>query len=82
MHPLAFRIYGIGGLGKGATPQMTDAQGGRGGVGIRNPFPWVEAEPPVMQTPVKVLMSGYGVVKPSLSVWRKATIWFSSVSVK
>jgi hypothetical protein len=27
-------------------------------------------------------MSGYGVVKPSLSVCKKATIWFSSVSDK
>jgi hypothetical protein len=35
-----------------------------------------------MQAPVNVLMSGYGLVKPSVRVWRKATIWFSSVSVR
>jgi hypothetical protein len=41
--------YGIGlGLGKGATPQIAAGQGGSGGVGIRNSFPWVDAEPPVM----------------------------------
>jgi hypothetical protein len=48
--------YGIGGLGAGATPQMADAHGGRGGVGISDSFPWVAAEPPVMQVPVKVSM--------------------------
>src|SRR6267143_2559516 len=82
--------HGIGlGPGKGATPQMADAHGGRGvGVGIRKPFPCLDGEQlgsvaglHVMQTPVKVLMSGYGLVKPSVSVWRKATIWFSSVSL-
>ncbi len=46
--------YGIGGLGTGGTPQTADAQGGRGGVGIRNSLPWVAAEPPFMQAPVKV----------------------------
>jgi hypothetical protein len=35
-----------------------------------------------MQTPVKAFMLGYGLVKPSVSVCRNATIWFSSVSVK
>jgi hypothetical protein len=44
--------YGIGGLGTGATPQIVDAHGGRGGVGIRNSLPWVAAEPPLMQAPV------------------------------
>jgi hypothetical protein len=48
--------YGIGGFGAGATPQMADAHGGRVGVGISNSFPWVAAEPPVMQVPVKVSM--------------------------
>jgi hypothetical protein len=47
--------YGIGlGLGVGATSQISGAQGGRIGVGIRNSLPWVEAEPPDMQVPVKV----------------------------
>ncbi len=45
-------------------------------------LPWVAAVPPVIQVPVKVPMSGYGVVKPSESVCRKATTWFSSVSFK
>lgn len=44
--------YGIGGLGTGATPQIADAHGGRGGVEIRNSLPWVAAEPPLMQIPV------------------------------
>src|ERR1700704_6327233 len=74
--------YGIGLVGRGATPQMADAQGGRGGVGIRVLFPCVAAVPPVMQVPVKVFLSGYGLVKPSVRVCRKATIWFSSLSVK
>ena len=49
-----FRVfpYGIGGFGRGGTPQNPDAQGGRGGVGIRNSLPWVDAKPPVMQAPV------------------------------
>ena len=46
--------YGIGGLGTGETPQIADAQGGRGGVGISNSLPWVAAEPPLIQAPVKV----------------------------
>src|SRR6266852_8017809 len=81
--------HGIGlGPGKGATPHIADAQGGRGGVGIRNAFPCLDGEQfgsvaglHVMHIPVNVLMSGYGRVKPSESVWRKATIWFSSVSL-
>ena len=41
--------YGIGlGPGVGATPQMTDAQGGRGGVGMRKSLPCVAAVPPDM----------------------------------
>jgi hypothetical protein len=47
-----FLPYGIGLVGRGATPQMADAQGGRGGVGIRVLFPCVAAVPPVMQVPV------------------------------
>jgi hypothetical protein len=41
--------YGIGfGAGNGWTPQIPDAQGGSGGVGMRNSLPWVDALPPVM----------------------------------
>src|ERR1700688_1688858 len=79
---LASSAQGIGIVGRGATSQMADAHGGRGGVGIRTSLPWVAAEPPRAHTPVNLLISGYGVVKPSVSVWRKATIWFSSVSDK
>jgi len=68
---------------------MADAHGGNGGVGIREPFPCLDGEQfgsvaglHVMHTPVNVLMSGYGLVNPSVSVMRNATIWFSSVSVK
>ena len=46
--------YGIGGLGTGETPQIADAQGGRGGVGISSSLPWVAAEPPLIHAPVKV----------------------------
>jgi len=53
-------------------------QDGSGGVGIRDSFPWVAAEPPVMHVPVKVLMLGYGVVNPSVRACRKSTIRFSS----
>src|SRR5467141_3270434 len=83
--------YGIGlGPGKGATPQMADAQGGSGdGVGISKLLPCLEGEQfgsvaglHVVHIPVNVLVSGYGLVNPSESVWRKATIWFSSVSLK
>ena len=70
------------GPGTGATPQIADAQGGRGGVGIRNSLPWVAAEPPLMQAPVKVSLLRYGLVKPSDNVCRKVTIWSSSLSVK
>jgi hypothetical protein len=68
----------MGGLGTGETPQITDAQAGSGGVGIRNSFPCVDAEPPAMHRPVKVFLLGYGVVKPSVRTSRKVTIWFSS----
>src|SRR5260370_18987618 len=52
----AFEVcrYGIGALGTGGVPQIADAQGGRGGVGISNSLPWVAAEPPLVQAPVKV----------------------------
>jgi hypothetical protein len=52
--PFASCAHGISGFGTGATPQMADAQGGRGGVGINDSLPWVVAEPPVMQVPVNV----------------------------
>ena len=53
--PFSGLHYGIGfGLGRGATRQISGAQGGSGGVGIRNSLPWVEAEPPDMQVPVNV----------------------------
>ena len=61
--------HGIGGLGKGGTPQIAVAQGGKGGVGIREPLPCLDGEQfgsvagsHVIQTPVKALMSGNGVV--------------------
>src|SRR6266481_4609134 len=60
--------YGIGIVGSGARPQIAAGHGGSGGVGIRKSFPWVAAVPPVMHPPVNVLISGYGVVKPSVSV--------------
>jgi hypothetical protein len=58
--------YGIGlGAGSGATPHIADAHGGRGGVGIRKPFPCLDGEQfgsvaglHVMRMPVNVLMSG------------------------
>jgi hypothetical protein len=57
--PFSGLHYGIGlGLGVGATSQISGAQGGSGGVGIRNSLPWVEAEPPDMQVPVKVSALG------------------------
>src|SRR3989449_8177145 len=80
--------YGMGGLGNGATPQIADAHGGSGEVGMRESFPWVDAEKfavpgaPVMHVPVNVSRLGYGFVNPSVRVCRKATIWFSSWSVK
>src|SRR5882724_9109335 len=52
--------HGIGlGPGVGVALQMAPAQGGRGvGAGTWKSLPWVEANPPDMQEPVKVLMSG------------------------
>src|SRR2546429_7236056 len=51
--------YGIGlGLGLGGRSHTSRPQGGSGGVGIRNSLPWVEAEPPDMQAPVKVARLG------------------------
>lgn len=57
--------YGIGGFGTGATPQIADAHGGRGGVGISSPFPCVDGEQlgsvvglQNMQLPVKVSLFG------------------------
>src|SRR5216683_7551313 len=84
--PCSVLSYGIGlGPGVGATLQMVDAQGGRGGVGIRKSLPCLAGEQlgsvaglHVMQLPVKVLMSGYGVVNPSVSVCIKVTIRSSS----
>src|ERR1700722_14306003 len=76
--------YGIGfGEGKGDAWQIDAAQRGRGiGALMSEPLPWVAAVPPVIQVPVKVPMSGYGVAKPSESVCRKATTSSSSVGVK
>src|SRR3989442_7729022 len=79
--------YGIGIVGNGATPQIAVAHGGSGGVGIRESFPWVDAEAfavpgaPVVHVPINVFRLGYGFVKPSVRVCRKATTWFSSRSV-
>ena len=72
---IVFR-HGIGlGPGRGGTPQMAVGQGGRGGVGMSTPLPCLDGEQlgsvaglQVMQTPVKVAMSGYGLVKPSVRV--------------
>ncbi len=52
------KLPSMGGKGTGGTPQMAGEQGGSGGVGMRNSFPWVEAEPPDMHWPVKVSMLG------------------------
>src|SRR6267143_6923635 len=65
MAPYSVLRYGIGGLGTGDTPQIADAQGGRGGVGISSPFPCLDGEQlgsvagsQVMQLPVKVSRLG------------------------
>ena len=57
--------YGIGGLGSGSTPQISDAQGGSGGVGISSPFPCRDGEQlgslvgsHIIQRPVKVSLLG------------------------
>ena len=44
--------HGVGCSGNGGTPQMAVAQGGSGGVGIRELLPWVLAEPPVIHVPL------------------------------
>src|SRR5438105_15478108 len=58
--PFSVLHYRIGcGLGTGARPQIAGGQVGSGcGVGMRNSLPWVEAEPPDMQVPVKVSLLG------------------------
>ena len=63
--PYSVLRYGMGGIGTGATPQIADAQGGRGGVGISSPFPCLDGEQlgsvaglHVMQLPVKVSLLG------------------------
>jgi hypothetical protein len=65
MAPYSVLRYGIGGLGSGGTPQIADAQGGRGGVGISSPLPCLDGEQlgsvaglQVMQLPVKVSLLG------------------------
>jgi hypothetical protein len=66
MAPYSVLRYGIGlGPGVGATPQMADAQGGRGGVGISSTFPCLDGEQlgsvaglHVIQLPVKVSLLG------------------------
>jgi len=57
----------MGGLGTGATPQISGAQGGSGGVGISVPLPCLEGEQfgsvaglQVMHVPVKVSLLGFG----------------------
>ena len=63
--PYSVLRYGIGGFGSGGTPQIADAQGGRGGVGISSPFPCLDGEQfgsvaglHVIQVPVKVSLLG------------------------
>ena len=65
MAPYSVLRYRIGGLGTGGTPQISDAQGGRGGVGISSPFPCVDGEQlgsvaglHIIQLPVKVSLLG------------------------
>src|SRR5258707_14911330 len=76
------------GPGKGATPHIADAHGGRVGVGIRKPFPCLDGEQfgsvagvRLIDMPVKVFVYGDGVVKPAVRGWRKANIWVSSLSL-
>src|SRR6266478_8935397 len=47
--------YGIAGLGRGGMAQTLLEHGGSVGVGIRVSLPCVDAEPPVLHRPVKVL---------------------------
>jgi hypothetical protein len=63
--PYSVLRYGIGGLGTRCTPQIADAQAGRGGVGISSPFPCRDGEQlgsvaglHVIQLPVKVSLLG------------------------
>src|SRR5438132_12217185 len=69
---LAVCLYGMGIVGNGATPQIADAHGGSGGVGIRESFPWVDAEAfavtwaPDMLVPVKMYWLLSGVVVSSV----------------
>ena len=65
MAPYSVLRYGIGGLGSGGTPQIAEAHGGRGGVGISAPFPCRDGEQlgslaglQVIQLPVKVSLLG------------------------
>src|ERR1700756_2994243 len=65
MAPYSSLRYGIGGLGRGATPHIPDAQGGSGGVGISAPLPCLDGEQlgsvaglHVIQAPVKVSLLG------------------------
>src|SRR5258708_23952358 len=66
LSPFSLLRYGIGvGPGRGGTSHIADAHGGRGGVGIREPFPCLDGEQlgslaglQVMQTPVKVSLLG------------------------
>ena len=65
MAPYSILRYGIGGLGTGDTPQIADAQGGRGGVGISSPLPCLDGEQlgfvaglHVIQAPVNVSLLG------------------------
>src|ERR1700720_2172977 len=65
LSPFSVLRYGIGGVGTGATPQMADAHGGRGGVGMSSPFPCLDGEQlgsvaglQVIQAPVKVSLLG------------------------
>src|SRR5712671_5287784 len=76
--------YLIGGLGTGATPQIAAGHAGSCGVGMRDSFPWVDAEPPVLHVPVKALMLGKVLTvglagsNPSVSACMMITSWFSS----
>src|SRR5579871_5144609 len=63
--PYSVLHYGIGGTGNGGTPQIADAQDGRGGVGIIEPLPCLDGEQlgsvaglQVIQVPVKVSLFG------------------------
>src|SRR5260370_38462032 len=55
----------MGGLGTGWTPHTAAVQGGSGGVGIRNSFPWVDAEPPGINVPDTAPLLGKGPTNPA-----------------